>query len=98
MNTLDAQAGPEAKPEIRKAKLCINNMRMLDAATEQCALANNLNKGDVAPRNKVSDYIKNGIDSLRCPSSGQYTSGTVGADPKCSAHGTLTVAMERRFK
>ena len=96
MNTVDAQAGPEAKPEIRKAKRCINNMRMLDAATEQCALANNLNKGDVAPRNKVSDHIKNGIDSLRCPSTGAYTSGPIGTDPTCSIHGTLTNAMNSR--
>jgi hypothetical protein len=96
MKQLDTQTETEIDPKIRKAKTCINNMRMLDAATAQCAKANNLHDGDAAPRNGVSDYMKNGIDSWRCPSAGRYTFGTVGTEPKCSIHGTLTNAMNSR--
>ena len=78
-----------------RTNTCINNMRMLDAATEQCAMADNLKDGDQAPRDSVSEYIKNGIDSLRCPSGGGYTSGIVGTEPECSVHGTLTQAWVR---
>lgn len=75
-----------------RTQTCINNMRILDSATEQTALAYDLKSGEVAPRDNISDYIKGGIDSLRCPASGVYEVGTVGADPRCSIHGTLTEA------
>jgi len=96
MKQLDSKAETEAKPKSRKAKSCVNNMRILDSATEQCALANNLSNGEAAARSEVSAYIKNGIDSLRCPSTGRYTFGTVGTDPTCSIHGTLTKARNSR--
>jgi len=75
-----------------RTNACINNMRILDMATKQIALDFKLKNGDVAPREKLSAYIKGGIDSLRCPVDGVYDCGTVGADPKCSIHGTLTDA------
>jgi hypothetical protein len=70
---------------------CINNMRILSAATDQAAMECDLKNGDVAPRDEISSFIKNGIDSLRCPAGGVYECGIVGTDPKCSIHGALTV-------
>jgi hypothetical protein len=98
MQQVGRKPEPVSQPKSPKARSCINNMRILDSATEQCAMANNLGKGEAAPRNEVSAYIKNGIDSLRCPSGGQYKSATVGADPTCSIHGALTAARLAQAK
>ncbi len=73
-----------------RKNLCINNLNTLDGVTLQIAMEENLKNGDIAPRDLMSSYIRNGIDSLRCPAGGVYEYGTVGTDPKCSTHGTLT--------
>lgn len=79
-----------------RTNTCINNMRLLEGATEQSALVNNLRNGDSAHRDDISSYIKNGTESLRCPSGGHYTFGVVGSDPECSIHGTLTDATRSK--
>ncbi len=73
-------------------------MRIIDASTEQNALVQNLTDGDIVPREDISSYIRNGIDSLVCPAGGEYQFGTVGTDPACSIHGTLSDATFQRPK
>lgn len=63
---------------------CINNLRLIDAAKEQSALANNLDDGDAVT--DVVDYLKGGVMPI-CPASGTYTPNVVGTPPVCSVTG-----------
>ena len=75
---------------------CVNNLRMLDAAKEQAALAHNYRAGDTVSEQDVAQYLKNGFGGLVCPKGGHYTINAVRQDPECSVHGPLSGALERR--
>ena len=62
---------------------CINNLRLLDAAKEQLALATNLDDGDTAADADVIPYLKGGAMPI-CPAGGAYTVNAIGADPVCN--------------
>lgn len=64
---------------------CINNLRQLDSAKEQWAMANNKNDGDGVVNTEVEEYIKGGAPT--CPAGGTYTYGPVGTLPTCSHPG-----------
>ena len=68
---------------------CILNMRILDLATEQCALAGNLNLGEQAQQTQLAGYISKDSGSTNCPAGGTYAYGVVGKDPECSIHGAM---------
>lgn len=76
--------------------VCINNMRMIDNAKEQAALARNYKNGDSIPEQEVSRYLKNGFSGLSCRKGGSYTIQPLGKDPECSVHGAMSAAMETR--
>ena len=63
---------------------CINNLRLIDAAKEQSALANNLDDGDAVA--DVTTYLKGG-EMPECPSGGAYTVNAVGVNPVCNIAG-----------
>ena len=65
---------------------CINNLRQLDAAKEQWALANKM--ADMSPVNipEMLQYVK-GAAMPVCPSGGKYEVGVIGKNPKCSVPG-----------
>ena len=75
---------------------CVNNMRMLDAAKEQAALALKHRAGDTVSEQEVSQSLKNGFSGLVCPKAGHYTINPIGQEPECSEHGPLSGALERR--
>jgi hypothetical protein len=88
----EPNGGPNAVLPRRSARMelktCVQNMEMLDAAVEQCAVVYEIENGKYAPIDRVSTFIKDGIDSLRCPAGGVYTLGPVmGCGPACSVHG-----------
>jgi hypothetical protein len=65
--------------------LCINNLRQIEAAKEQFALANNKPGGyQLTPEDivRVNSYIKGGGPT--CPLGGTYTYGKIGQHPTCS--------------
>lgn len=64
---------------------CVYNLRLIDQAKEQCAMAKSLKRGDAVPADQISQYIKGGVDSLTCPEGGKYTINAVGEAPVCSA-------------
>lgn len=72
----------KARSESQK-NACINNLRQIDAAKEQWALANKKVQGDAIVQDDVNDYIK-GDKTPTCPASGTYTYGAVGTDPTCT--------------
>jgi len=91
-----------AKPAFVKARetsqqnACINNMRQMDAAKEQWAMAQGMRDGDTVDINAVNDYIKGGVTPI-CPAEGHYEYKAIGEDPDCSVHGQLSGAMSGRY-
>jgi|GEM_PF-2463494 len=69
---------------------CVHNLRMLDGATDQVAIEMNLKTGNQVAAATISEYIRGGVESLNCPKGGRYTFGTVGREPRCSVHGTIS--------
>jgi prepilin-type N-terminal cleavage/methylation domain-containing protein len=68
--------------ETSQTNACINNLRQIDAAKEQWALANKKVTGDTVTDTEVDAYIKSGRPN--CPANGTYTYDVVGTDPSCS--------------
>lgn len=64
---------------------CINNLRQIDAAKEQWALAENKNDGAPVDQAGIAEYIRGGIPT--CPQGGTYTLGPIGTNPTCSHPG-----------
>jgi hypothetical protein len=62
---------------------CINNLRQLDSAKEQWALAENKENGAVVDEAAVLEYIRGNAMPL-CPAGGTYTLGVIGENPTCS--------------
>ena len=77
---------------------CIVNMRTLNEAKGQAALALNYKEGNTVSEGDVSKYLKHGFSSLLCPKNGHYTINPVGEDPECSMHGPLSRALAGRTK
>jgi len=75
---------------------CINNMRVIDSAKEQAAMAQRSSDGDVLPGAQISPYMKGGLESAMCPAGGVYTVNSVGTDPECSIHGPLSAPTRRQ--
>lgn len=64
---------------------CINNMRLIDAAKEQWALANNAADDAVPVDADIQDYIK-GNEVPVCPLGGAvYNINAMGVNPTCSS-------------
>ena len=64
---------------------CINNLRQIDSAKEQWALAEKKVSGDTVETtgsNSVNEYIKG--ETPDCPAGGVYTYGVVSSNPVCS--------------
>jgi hypothetical protein len=76
-----------ALPEEEARNLCINNLRQIDGAIQQCALENKLTTNDVVTVKQLEPYLARIKDVLRCPSGGTYTFGPVTELPACSIPG-----------
>lgn len=70
----------KARAETQKNS-CINNLRQIDSAKEQWALANGKVDGAAVVEGEVNAYIKK---TPVCPAAGSYTYGNVGTDPSCT--------------
>lgn len=69
----------KARAETQKNS-CINNLRQIDSAKEQWALANGKVQDASVTESEVNEYIKK---TPVCPAGGSYTYGAVGTDPTC---------------
>lgn len=74
----------EDSPARRNA--CINNLRMIDSAKEQWALADRHGEGDQAVVNQVNEYLR-GNHTPVCPANGKYTYHPIGRNPTCDCPG-----------
>jgi len=61
---------------------CINNLRQIDSAKEQGAMAHNLSDGSAIAAATVNSYIKGGAPE--CPGGGSYTYQNIGTLPSCN--------------
>lgn len=62
---------------------CINNLRQIDSAKEQWAMANNIAGTAAVVTADVNAYIKGGATPV-CPAAGTYTYNIMGTDPACT--------------
>ena len=65
---------------------CINNLRHIDGAIQQCALDNKLTVDDTVTAQQILSYLKD-TNVMRCPLGGTYRFGRVGDSPSCSIPG-----------
>ena len=63
---------------------CINNLRQIDSAKEQWAMASMVSTGAVN-ETEVNTYMRHGAPT--CPGSGTYTYNPVSTSPTCSIPG-----------
>ena len=63
-----------------QTKACINNLRIISSAKDQCAIENN---------NTITDYLQyiKGNALPVCPAGGTYAEGLLDADPTCTVAG-----------
>ncbi|VGO15950.1 Fimbrial protein [Pontiella desulfatans] len=67
-----------------RTKACVNNLRIIDAAKEQCAMEEDNSIDNAA------QYIK-GLAYPTCPTDGAaYTTGLLGVDPACAGADAAT--------
>jgi hypothetical protein len=74
-------------PDEEARNLCINNLRQIDGAIQQCALQNKLGTNDTVTVEQLQPYLARNKDVLRCPAGGTYTFGPVIQLPACSIPG-----------
>jgi hypothetical protein len=80
--------------ETSQLNACINNMRQIDSAKEQWAMANNASEGSTVAVTAANEYMKK---APVCPAGGAYEYKVIGEEPACSAHGTMSEVMPQRY-
>jgi len=75
----------KAEPSVESP--CIHNLRVIDSAKGQWAMAGK-KPFDVVPQpDEISPYIRDGFLNVKCPGGGEYTIGPIGQPPTCSVRG-----------
>jgi prepilin-type N-terminal cleavage/methylation domain-containing protein len=75
----------QARTAARKGA-CVNNLRLIDAAKEQCALETNLDDGAAVDAADITPYLKGGA-MPNCPADGTYDIKAIGTPPTCTVSG-----------
>ncbi len=68
--------------ETTRVNACVNNLRLIDAAKEQFALAENAPDETVPTWDALEDYIRGG--EPECPAGGTYSQNDLATPPRCS--------------
>jgi Tfp pilus assembly protein PilE len=82
--------------ETAQRNACINNMRQIQSAKEQWALAERKVAGNTVDVSAVNEYIKQST-TPSCPAAGQYEYKRIGESPACSVHGSLDESVSGRY-
>jgi prepilin-type N-terminal cleavage/methylation domain-containing protein len=77
---------------VSRMNACVNNMRLIEHATEQAALELGTATGATPAVATVNSYIKGGAPT--CPTAGTYTYPAVGGSASCSQHGTIAAPLQ----
>ena len=76
----------QARTNARRSA-CVNNLRLIDAAKEQYALANNKDSSTTPAAGDLTAYLKNSAMPT-CPGNGSYSINAIGTTPTCSLSGS----------
>ncbi len=68
---------------------CINNLRQIDSAKEQWAMANNKAENAAVGDTEVTEIVLYMKAAPECPAGGTYTYGAMSTDPGCDVHTDL---------
>ncbi len=68
---------------------CVNNLRIIQGATEQWGLENHKSTNDAPTLQDIQRYVGRGVagEIPVCPQGGIYTPGRLGQPPTCSIGG-----------
>ena len=77
-----------ASPEV----WCYFSLRRIYAAKEELAHQKGLTNGTAITVEELSPFIEGGFESLQCYEHVVYSIGSVGTEPRCSVHGSVTEA------
>ncbi|MFC2149450.1 competence type IV pilus major pilin ComGC [Candidatus Auribacterota bacterium] len=80
--------------EIARMNACMNNLRIIEHATEQAGMELNTPQWQRPAAVTVNSYIKGGAPS--CPSDGTYEYSFVGTEAACRYHGSISQPYYRR--
>jgi prepilin-type N-terminal cleavage/methylation domain-containing protein len=92
-----------------QSNACINNLRQIDAATQQYALENHVISTGTATAPNIAPYLGRGTGTtvnlaggqvagdINCPASGTYTLGATVADKPICSLGTVETATTPAF-
>jgi hypothetical protein len=80
------EPGPVAQSAEAERNQCLNNLRQIDGAMQQCALENNFTVTNVVTAEQILPYLRN-QQLPRCPAGGTYTFGSLTNVPTCSIPG-----------
>ena len=85
----ETQRRQGANESVAAMNACINNLRLIDSASQQWALENKKGAADVPTWDDLRPYIGRGTNGElpTCPSGGVYTLGPVSDKPTCSIPG-----------
>ena len=64
--------------------MCITNLRQIDTAKQEWALANKKQTTDTPTAQELETYLHRTFNSLKCTAGGVYTINAVGQKPTCS--------------
>jgi hypothetical protein len=81
-----APGAPALTPEQQQAAVCINNLRLIEAAKAQWALAKQKPTGALLTAADLAPYLKTPAPPT-CPAGGVYTLNPVGIAPICNIPG-----------
>ena len=81
-----ARLRQRAEESLTQMNVCINYLRQIDGATQQCALEKNLHTNDVVTADDLLPFLKNNRMPV-CPAGGSYNFGRVDQMPTCSVPG-----------
>lgn len=70
-----------------QTNMCLNNLRLIQSAKEQWALANTKNEGDLPMSTDLDQHLPSGFAGLHCSKHGNYSINPVGKTPTCSVPG-----------
>lgn len=75
--------------EAAQVAMCMNNLRLVQNAVQQAALAKNLDGEAAIGEGDIVEYLKDSKLPV-CPAQGVYSLGKVSEEPRCSVHGTVS--------
>ncbi|MBI4431901.1 MAG: type II secretion system protein [Candidatus Omnitrophica bacterium] len=91
---LAAIAVPEFQRSRDRARnsICVNNLRLIEAAKEQYAIENSLGSGTATASANCTPYLNHGVFPI-CPgTSAPYTTNPIGSFPVCALSGATAGA------